>query len=370
MSETTAAVSMLPAGFRFPTPSLRRMRRVLDWKSAVQRRRLAPVRNQYFLDLWHKAAAEIGGECTQHRSGMMMIRREGVATFVRGSELMLDTDQAKTVAGDRTMSFDMIAARGLPVPRHMTFTKDTLDQAEQFLVELRQPVVVKPMAGTGGGRGVTTGIACNSALRRAARYASGYGNQILIEEEIKGASYRLTYLDGKLLDVVRRDPPTVIGNGSSTIAALISAENGRRRTGPTPVALSPLRLDDDMRNTMSRSGINLRTRPAVGQTVVVKGAVNENASRDNHNVSDAIHPDTVQRLRALVQDMGVRFAGVDLISEDIGRPLSDPGTVVSEVNVNPGLHHHYLISDPDRITPVATLALEYMISNRTRVFAL
>src|SRR5688572_32104639 len=45
---------------------------------------------------------------------------------------------------------------------------------------------------------------------------------------IAGASYRLLYLEGRLIDAVRRDPPTVTGDGYSTIRRLIAHENRRR----------------------------------------------------------------------------------------------------------------------------------------------
>ncbi len=370
MTKSATLASAPRSGLRLPLPSLNRLRRALDWQAAVQRRRLAPVRAQFYRDLWREAAASVGAECTQQRSGLTLISRNGLATFVRGSELMLDTELAKTVAGDRVMSFAMFQARGLPVPRHLAFSADTLIEAERFLAELGAPVVVKPLAGTGGGRGVTTGIETPQALRRAARYASGYGRALLVEEECSGASVRLTYLDGELIDVIRRDPPTVIGTGTETISALIAQENRRRRYGEQPVALSPLRIDDDMRNTLKRSGLGLGTRPDKGQRLAVKGAVNENASRENHNISGSVHADTIARLGALVTDMGVRFSGVDLIAQDTGRPLSEAGTVVSEINVNPGLHHHYLISDPARTTPLARIVLERMFDHRTGVVAL
>jgi hypothetical protein len=37
------------------------------------------------------------------------------------------------------------------------------------------------------------------------------------------------------------------------------------------------------------------------------------------------------------------------------------GGLVSEVNTMPGLHHHYLIAERDRVVPVADLLLDRLL---------
>ena len=59
--------------------------------------------------------------------------------------------------------------------------------------------------------------------------------------------------------------------------------------------------------------------------------------------------------------VGLRLAGVDVVTTDISRPLSETGGVVSEVNGGPGLHHHYLVADSARATPVAVPVLQKLI---------
>ena len=48
------------------------------------------------------------------------------------------------------MRFAMLQARRLPVPRHLAFASGTLDLAKRFIADLGAPVVVKPLASTGG----------------------------------------------------------------------------------------------------------------------------------------------------------------------------------------------------------------------------
>ncbi|MDF0599624.1 hypothetical protein P1J78_02660 [Psychromarinibacter sp. C21-152] len=364
------AAGMVPRGVRLPRPGLPRLyraRRLLDLSAAVQRRRIAPVRQRFYDRLWAEAAREIGATVEPTPLRLTCIRRGPMVTYLRESEVMLDNALMFDVVGDKAFCYRLFADRGLPVPAYCAFSPGRLADAETFLELLGAPVAVKPMAGTGGGRGVTTGIRTAAALRRAARYASGYGPRLLAEEELGGESIRLLYLDGVFLDAVRRERPRVTGDGRSTLRALIRQENVRRRDAAEPVALSPLRLDEDMRNTLARQGLGLRHVPAAGTEVTVKGAVNENAAAQNHSIRDAIHPDIVDRIGRLVRDMGVRFAGVDLLAGDVSRPLAETDAVVHEVNANPGLHHHVLISDPAARAPVAQRVLAHLFETGSGV---
>jgi hypothetical protein len=62
-----------------------------------------------------------------------------------------------------------------------------------------------------------------------------------------------------------------------------------------------------------------------------------------------------------VRAVGLRLAGVDVVTTDIGRPLVETGGVVTEVNGGPGLHHHYLVADRADATPVAVPVLEKLL---------
>jgi cyanophycin synthetase len=68
-----------------------------------------------------------------------------------------------------------------------------------------------------------------------------------------------------------------------------------------------------------------------------------------------------------VQALGVSFAGLDLMSPDISKPLAYSDTWFLEVNTTPGLHHHDLISEPNKGIAVAELLLEHLFTGRRGV---
>lgn len=346
---------------------LRNRRRLSDMRGIFERRRFQAVRNRFYDDLWRSAASETGAEIATLPNGLKQISRGRLRTFVGHSEIMLDSAITSQLMLNKAVIFDWLAAKGLRVPRRQKFDLGSLDLAEAFLRENNGPVVVKPADGTGCGHGVTTRITDRYGLLKAARHAAAFHTELLVEDQLDGASYRLLFLDGEFIDAVRRDPPAVTGNGRSSIRQLVAAENERRRSSDAITALSPLMIDLECRNTLSARGLSPATVPAAGLEVMVKLAVNENSAAQNHLVREDVHPEIVETGSRIVRDFGVGFAGLDVTATDISRPLSEGGTIFNEINAGPGIHHHYLVSDQNRIANVAPRILEHLFSTRRGV---
>ncbi len=366
----TSLAASMPSGRAIPGGAVRAVLKLADAPGVLRRRRFTGLRDKFYRNMWQGAARAVGATIHTGPDGLSRISRDGLATFVRRSDLMLDSALSIAALADKTQTYDLMAEKGVRVPDHAEFSLAALDLARDFLARHPAGVVVKPATGTGGGRGVTTAITANADLTRAARHAGSFNPRLLIEPMLEGRSYRLLYLDGRLIDAVRRDPPVVTGDGKSTIRALVRRENARRLGNGRPTALSPLAIDRDARIHLAAQGLSTTARPEAGQTVTLKRVVNENAAAQNHNVLADVHPKIAGLGAALMRDLGVRFAGLDLIAPDLTRPLRDSGGMVGEININPGLHHHYLIARPESGQPVAARVLEHMFTEQTGVMRL
>jgi cyanophycin synthetase len=171
--------------------------------------------------------------------------------------------------------------------------------------------------------------------------------------------YRLLLLDGELLDAIRRSPPTVTGDGSANVGQLIAAENARRRTAPGGPRWH-LTVDLDCLFTLEHAGLSLSSVHAAGQRVVVKTAVNQNGPADNRNALAEISPSLADEGARAARAIGVRLAGIDIITTDPTTSLSGHG-VILEVNATPGIHYHYAIDDPAQAVPVAVPILRRLL---------
>lgn len=310
-------------------------------------RRKASGRNEteFYERTWREAAEQLGATWTRLAPEISEIALNGSRTRVFHNVTEIDSPVTLAILHDKPLTHRLLAAEGLPVPRHAVFSLKDMSPAVSFLRSVGRDCVVKPAGGTGGGRGVTTGIQTLGHLARAAAAASVYADELLIEEQIAGDNYRLLYLDGQLVDSFLRRLPHVVGDGTSSIARLVDRLNDERLRHGAGVSQVLLSVDLDLRRTLAKQGLSLRSVPAKGQAVTLKTVVNENAAAENTTATPRLCPAVIEAGARAARALGARFAGIDLVTPDPSVPLNQSGGVILEVNGTPNLYYHYKKAD-------------------------
>lgn len=316
---------------------------------------------EFHAGIWKDAAAELSVDLESFPGGFYRISHEGRWTWIQDYLVELDHLVTVQVARNKPLVNRILSEHGLPVPPFLEFTLKDLGSARDFLARQQAPCVVKPALESAGGRGVTTHVRTRRDLRRAALFASTFGPRVMIERQVAGDVYRLLYLDGLLIDAIRRRPPHVVGDGRSSVRQLIKAENGLRveRTGRS--ALKVLSIDFDCRMTLRRAGRSLGSVPEKGEVVLIKSTTNESGAQECEAVRRGIGPDLVREGARAAEALGVRLAGVDVITPDAGVSLVQSGGVIIEINAAPGLHYHYQVRNPEEGVAVAVPILRRLL---------
>lgn len=311
-------------------------------------------RADFYQQAWRGAAAFLDADFEVLAQDVFTIRKNDESTRVFLNYTELDDPVSLRIAGNKPLVHRLLQTHGIPTPSYHEFTLNTLTDAAPFL-QKHDMCVVKPAAGTGGGSGVTTGVQTPRQLRKASVLAAGHGSGLIIEQQVSGANIRLLFLDGQLLDAIERRPPTVTGDGRSTIAQLVEKLNQQRLQAGFSVAQSLLKRDQDMRQTLAGQGLTLTAVPPANTTIQLKTVINDNTAEDNVSVVGSLSPSVINVARRAAEIVGLRLAGVDIVTPDASRNLADAGGVVLEVNSAPGLYFHYA-ADHGR-TPVAVPVL-------------
>jgi cyanophycin synthetase len=319
------------------------------------------VRNAVYEAIWREAAAEHGAEVTAIGAGFLEIRRGDVTTKVFQQTTAIDDPVTLRLALDKPVVHRLLAAAGVPVPDHLEFGFSDHAAALAFLAESGGPCVVKAAGGTGGGEGTTAGVDTPARLMRARLRAGRFGTRLLIERQVEGAVYRLLFLDTELIDTIRHVPPRLTGDGHSTIEQLIDAENARRVSAEGAAGLTLLDVGLDTVFTLERAGLTLSSVLPAGKRIAVQTVTNDNGIEDTETVLEPLAPELVEAARRAALAVGLRLAGVDVITPDPSRPLEEVGGVVVEVNGTPGIHHHYHVAEPAQATRVAVPILEKVL---------
>jgi glutathione synthase/RimK-type ligase-like ATP-grasp enzyme len=298
-------------------------------------------RSKFYEDVWREAAGELGATFEELGGGVFKVSCNGASTRVLNNCTTLDDPVTLHVALDKPLVSKILRSHGLPTPDSVEFTLDSLNQAYEFLARYGV-CVVKPADGTAGGDGVTTRIVTRRQLFKAAVRATGYGStRLLAEEQAEGDTTRLLYLDGQLLDAVKRNPPSVLGDGKSSVSQLVRGLNQKRVDAGYQLAQATLQYDLEMKLTLARQKLSWRSVPAEGRRVVLKEVTNDNMADENESVAEQVSEGIIAAGRRAAEVIGARLVGIDIMTPDIRSGLEEAGGKILEVNTTPGLHLHY-----------------------------
>ncbi|HEX7450034.1 MAG TPA: hypothetical protein VF306_20910 [Pirellulales bacterium] len=328
------------------------------WRRRRAVKELALERTLFYRRVWHEAADALGASIAAVGDEIFEIRLGDWRTKVQRNYTAADDAVTLELVGQKPLVLELLARQGLPVPRWQEFTTASLEVAAAFIERVGGDCVVKPARDTGGGDGVTTHVRTRWQLARAAARAAVFGEALSIEEQVAGDNYRLLYLDGVLLDAVVRRPPSVTGDGRSTVAALVERLNDVRVTWGSEAAQSLLARDQDMLQTLAAQGLALGSVPAAGRLVRLKTVINDNSANDNAAATHLLCSEVIEAGAAAAAAVGARLAGVDIITTDPARPLAATGGVMLEVNTTPGFYYHYCRQGAP--CPVALHVLNYL----------
>ena len=244
---------------------------------------------------------------------------------------------AEAIAQDKEMTRRLLRQVGVPVPQGCAAA--TVEEACAAAAALGYPVVVKPRDANHG-RGISFGVRNEQEVREAFALAvrenhTASGGAI-IEQFAQGVAHRVLVVGDRVVAAARGQHDTVEGDGNRTIAALVEAANNDPLRGENYTdLLGVMKLDEVAISLLKRHGLAPDSVPRTGQRVVIK--VNGDLTTDE---TDEVHPEVAQSMVLAAQAIGLDIAGIDLVAEDISRPLEGQRGMVIEVNAGPGMFMH------------------------------
>ncbi len=276
----------------------------------------------------HGSIVQLGHGCRQ--------RRLSATVNDRSSAI------AHTIATDKIYTSLLLASAGLPVPRQILV--QTVGAAISAAEELGFPVVVKAARVDKGGA-VITDLRDRDAVAAAFHKVERHG-RILVEKHVPGDDHRFLVIKGRMVAAARRRPASVVGDGRNTVRELVRIANldQRRSVGDAAPELVRITIDDEALRLLRREGLDLDQAPEDGVVVALRGNANVSTGGTSEDVTARVHPEVRRTVEEAARLVGVEVAGIDLLTADVSRPLSETGGAICEVNQSPGLRPH--VVDP------------------------
>jgi cyanophycin synthetase len=254
------------------------------------------------------------------------------------AETELTSAIAEGIASDKDLTKSLLSSCGVPVPEGQLVSSAA--EAWEAAQDIGLPVVVKPYDGNHG-NGVSLNLTNQQDVEAAYDVArdKGDSNSVIVERFIIGDEHRLLVVGKRLIAAARGESLWVCGDGTANITELVERQiNTDPRRGEledAPLSVIKPETSDEIRLQLARQGLSAQSVPANGQKVLIQP--NGNVACD---VTDLVHPSVAAAALLAARVVGLDIAGIDLVTQDISRPLEEQGGAIIEVNASPGLLSH------------------------------
>ncbi|MDB9390790.1 cyanophycin synthetase [Microcystis aeruginosa] len=287
----------------------------------------AQARNIPWLLLSARAMVQLGYGVHQKRIQATLSSFSGILAV----ELACDKEGTKTILKDG----------GIPVPRGTVI--QYLDELSAAIEEVGGfPIVIKPLDGNHG-RGISIDVKTQQEAEEAYDLASAASKtrSVIVERYYKGSDHRILVINGKVAAVAERIPAHVVGDGRSTIEELIEITNQDPNRGDGHAnVLTKITIDKTALNVLGKQGYELTSILAHGEIAYLRATANLSTGGIAVDRTDEIHPENVWIAQRVAKLIGLDIAGIDVVTEDIRKPLRDVDGVIVEVNAAPGFRMH------------------------------
>ena len=245
---------------------------------------------------------------------------------------------AVEIACDKEETKNLLEAAEIPVPRGTIIYDE--DDMKRVIDKIGYPIVTKPVNGNHG-KGATTNIRTWDDAVTALAAAKKYSRGVICEKFITGRDFRVLVIDYKFVAAALRTPAAVIGDGKSTIQELIDKVNAdpRRGYGHEKV-LTSIKVDDFTNDMLNKKGYTLETVITKDEELWLKPTANLSTGGTATDVTDYVHPSNVFMCERIAKIIGLNICGIDIMAEDLSRPITEIGGAVLEVNAAPGFRMH------------------------------
>jgi len=293
-------------------------------------------KHKILMDQFAKKALKLGYFVREYPSDKRVyeISKNGKVAITISKHFPLNTVVGSQLAKRKNLTKEIFKSIGIPVPNGIL--TDNWNEVLQSLKieEINFPLVAKPDTSSLG-KLVAAKIEDLQELKEIFEKIKKKFGPVLVEEYVSGEEYRFLVLDGKVLAVAHRLLPFVTGDGKSKISKLIIKYNRGK--------IEPLILGYEVERVLSKQGFDYNSIPAIGQKVLLRRNSNAHTGGKVENPIGKVHPKYFETAIKATKTLGLRFCGVDIISEDI--TSGESRFFVIELNADPGYDLHWEVEN-------------------------
>lgn len=250
------------------------------------------------------------------------------------------------MAADKFFTKNLFIQNNIATPKGAVFTYQNREKALEYAKQNRHySLVLKPNWGSHGDH-VKVDIQNQEELLLAIeefKNDTHVNEPFILEQYYPWKEHRLFITSIGGFAVIHREWASIIGDGTHTIEELIHNENNYRikLKKQQPTSLCPIVIDNEMLRYIDKQRLSLNSILPNNQKTYLRNESNLAKGGRAIDCTDIIHSDYKElALKALSCFPGLPCAGLDVLIQDISKPINPDNHVIIELNSSPGLAMH------------------------------
>ncbi len=247
----------------------------------------------------------------------------------------VDPINSQSMVDDKEWTRALMDRLHVPTPQGNSFTKT--EEAVAYGMSIGFPLVVKPRFGSLSAH-TTVSIQSEKELRRAIAVAQEICLPFIVERYVPGALYRATMVGNNVIAIGRRDPPSIVGDGISTVAELVAKREQEQQTLMISLGYKPEEIPSLPTHHMKAKPTDVL--PA-GERMAVTWKINLSYGATVEDVTDTAHPDNIALFETIARETQRAVLGIDFLAPSIATSYREQTCAVIELNSLPSIDLHH-----------------------------
>ncbi len=285
-------------------------------------------------------------EIISKKKNLFYVKNKDKKILFKNVDFGLNSSLWKKLTDDKELCYKILDEHNLPIAKSYYLQKNEWIKSSKSSVNkiktnnLKFPLVIKPIDEYHW-NGVMMNILTEKELRDKLSISFKKYDNMIIQEEISWDEIRVLIVKWKIIVAMKRVPPTIIWDGKSSIKDLIDIENKlnphRGEWVEKPHPLLYIKIDDEIISFIKKQWLTSNDIPNKWQKVQLRWNSNVWTWWTIIDVTNNISNDIKNASITACKVFWLGICGVDILTSDITKPLSETGWVILELNATPGL---------------------------------
>lgn len=270
---------------------------------------------------------------------LFIVKSDQKEVLFKSTDFWWNSSLGEKISDDKELTYVLLEQANIPIPKTMYMNDSQFANFDwSLLADFRFPLVIKPI-NEAHGNWVCMNIQSIPELQKKLETSFSLYSKMILQEQISWDECRVLVVLDEVIVAYNRVPPSIIGNGISTIHQLIEYENKNNplRQEDYYAPLSFIREDDELADFVKKQGFNLNDILPNGRSLQLRWNSNIGTGWTACDMTHILHEDIKRLCIDVAKKLQLSICWVDILTTDFTKPLQEVGGVILEVNGTPGI---------------------------------